>query len=42
MATTTRPIHIEFSYGLLARLEAYVETGILCFRRISKRKFIHL
>ncbi|SJM35594.1 hypothetical protein BQ8482_810001 [Mesorhizobium delmotii] len=36
LAKTTRSIHIEFSYGLLARLEAYVETGILCFRRIVR------
>jgi hypothetical protein len=37
----TKPVYIDLGDGQLARLETYDETGLLCIRRVDKRKFVH-
>jgi competence protein CoiA len=35
------PVYIDFGDEWLAKLEVYDESGLLCIRRIAKKKFIH-
>jgi competence protein CoiA len=37
----TCPVYIDFGDGLLAKLEVYDESGLLCIRLVSKQKFVH-
>jgi tRNA(His) 5'-end guanylyltransferase len=35
------PVYIDFGDELLAKLETYDESGLLCIRYVAKRKFVH-